>query len=90
MPVRRHPRQAACRSGWAEEGRRHRGAQCLGPAALVEAAGVAASRPAPLAADRHGGLSRGGSGFSSNRIRPIDVARCYRPAGRLPLEADWK
>ncbi len=67
---RRHPRQAACRSGWAEEGRRHRGAQRLGPAALVEAAGVAASRPVPLAADWHGGLSYGGSGFSSNRIRP--------------------
>jgi hypothetical protein len=27
--------------GWAEEGRRHRGAQRLGPAALVEAAGMA-------------------------------------------------
>ena len=40
---RRHPRQAAGRAGWAEEGHRHRGAQRLGPAALVEAAGVAAS-----------------------------------------------
>ena len=40
---------------------------------MVEAAGVAASRPIPLAADRHGALSRGGGGFSSNRIRSIDV-----------------
>ena len=38
---RRHPRQAACRSGWAEEGHRHRGSQRLGPAALVEAGGMA-------------------------------------------------
>ena len=42
-------------------GRCHRGAQRLGPAALVEAAGVAASRPAPIAADRHGELSHGDS-----------------------------
>ena len=80
---RRHPRQAAGRSGWAEEGRRHRGAQRLGPAALVEAAGVAASQPVPLAADRHGGLSYGGSGFffaSAHRL-----VRCYRPSGRAPL-----
>ena len=62
---RRHPRQAACRAGWAEEGHRHRGAQRLGPAALVEAAGVAASRPVPLAADRHGGLTDGRRGFST-------------------------
>ena len=40
---RRHPRQAACRSGWTEEGRRHRGAQRLGPAAVVEAARVASA-----------------------------------------------
>jgi hypothetical protein len=52
---------------------------------LVEAAGMAAARPVPLAADRHGGLSRDGSGFSSNRIRPIDVARSYLPAGRVPV-----
>ena len=63
---RRHPRQAARGSGWAEEGRRHRGAQRLGPAALVEAAGVAVSRPVPLAAHWHGGLTYGGSGFSSH------------------------
>ena len=61
---RHHPRQAACRAGRAEEGHRHRGAQRLGPAALVEAAGVAASRPVPLAADRHGGLTDGRRGFS--------------------------
>jgi hypothetical protein len=42
---RRHPRQAAGRAGRAEEGRCHRGAQRLGPAALVEAAGVAAAPP---------------------------------------------
>ena len=38
---RRHPRQAACRSGWAKEGRCYRGAQRLGPAALVETGRVA-------------------------------------------------
>jgi hypothetical protein len=38
---RRHARQAACGSGWTEEGRRHRGAQRLGTAALVEAGGMA-------------------------------------------------
>jgi hypothetical protein len=36
----RHPRQAAGRAGWAEEGRRHRGAERLGPTALVEAGGM--------------------------------------------------
>ena len=41
---RRHARQAAGRAGRAEEGRRHRGAQRLGPAAVVEAQRVAASR----------------------------------------------
>jgi hypothetical protein len=34
---RRHPRQAACGSGWAEEGCRYRRAQRLRPTALVEA-----------------------------------------------------
>jgi hypothetical protein len=33
-------------------GRRHRGAQRLGTAALVEAAGATASGPVPLAADQ--------------------------------------
>ena len=37
---RRHPRKAASRVGWTEEGRRHRGAQHLGPEALVEAGGM--------------------------------------------------
>ena len=32
--------KAASRSGWAEESRRHRRAQRLGPAALVEAGGM--------------------------------------------------
>ena len=50
---RRHPRQAAGRAGRPEEGRRHRRAQRLGPAALVEAARMAAAgdttrgRPSP-------------------------------------------
>ena len=30
---------------------------------------MAASRPVPLAADRHGGLTDGRRGFSSNRFR---------------------
>ena len=38
---RRHPRQAACGSGWAEEGRRYRRAQRLRPTALVEVGGMA-------------------------------------------------
>jgi exodeoxyribonuclease V alpha subunit len=38
---RRHPRQAAGRVGWTEKGNRHRGPQRLGPAALVEAGGMA-------------------------------------------------
>jgi hypothetical protein len=63
--LQRHPRQAACRPGWPEEGRRHCGAQRLGPAAVVEAAGVAAFQPVPLAAHWHGRLSHCG-----NRIRP--------------------
>jgi hypothetical protein len=33
--------EAACGSGWAEEGRRYRRAQRLGPTALVEAGGMA-------------------------------------------------
>ena len=41
---RRHTRQAAGRVGRAEEGRRHRGAQRLGPAAVVEAGRVAGAR----------------------------------------------
>ena len=36
-----YERQAACGSGWAEEGNRYRGAQYFGPAALVEAGGMA-------------------------------------------------
>ena len=39
--LRRHQREAARRVGWTKEGRRHCGAQCLGPAAVVEAGGVA-------------------------------------------------
>jgi hypothetical protein len=42
---RRHPRQAASRAGWAEEGRRYCGAQRLGSAAMVEAKRVTASQP---------------------------------------------
>jgi hypothetical protein len=38
--ARRHARQAACGSGWAEEGRRYRRAQRLRPTALVEAGGM--------------------------------------------------
>ncbi len=40
---------------------RHRGTQRLGPAALVEAGGMVASRPAPPAVDWLGGLTYGGS-----------------------------
>jgi hypothetical protein len=38
---RHYPRQAAGCVGWTEKGNRHRGAQRLGPAALVEAGGTA-------------------------------------------------
>ena len=41
---RRHPRQAAGRAGRPEEGRRHRGAQRLRPAAVVEAGRVAGTQ----------------------------------------------
>ena len=51
---RRHPRQAAGRAGRAEEGRRYRGAQRLGPAAVVEVGRVATFRPVPSATDRYG------------------------------------
>jgi hypothetical protein len=54
-----YARQAPGRTGRAEEGRRHRGAQHLGPATMVEAAGMVAVRTAPLQADRLVGLSRG-------------------------------
>ena len=40
--LRRHQREAARRVGWTKEGRRHCGAQCLGPAAMVEAGRMAA------------------------------------------------
>jgi ATP-dependent RecD-like DNA helicase SH3 domain len=62
---RRHPRKAASRVGWTEEGRRHRGAQHLGPAAMVETGGMAASREALLTTERYGGLSGGSRGFPS-------------------------
>ena len=52
-----HPRKAAGCTGRPEEGRRHRGTQYLGPAAMVETGRVAASRAARLTANRHGGLS---------------------------------
>jgi hypothetical protein len=51
---RHHTRQAARCTGRAEEGRRHRGAQHLGPAAVVEAAGVVASRLRPALPPRSG------------------------------------
>ena len=57
---RRHQRQAAGRAGRAEEGRRHRGAQRLGPGAVVEASGVAAPWFTRLTANWRGGLSHGG------------------------------
>ena len=56
---RRHARQAAGRAGRAEEGRRHRGAQCVGAEAVVEAQRVAAAKPACLTTVRHGKLSHG-------------------------------
>ena len=62
---RRHPRKAASRVSWTEEGRRHRGAQRLGSAAMVETGGMAASREARLTTNRHGGLSGGSKGFPS-------------------------
>jgi len=70
------------RSGRAEEGRRHRGAQRLGSAALVEAAGVAASQPVSLAAHWHGLLTMVAAAFFASAHR---LARCYRPDGRVPL-----
>ena len=69
--------RAIGRVGRSEEGGRHRGAQRLGSATVVEAAGMAASWPAPRAAVWHGGLSHGGSGFS---------ARCAVAVGLLGLQ----
>src|SRR6202043_2175914 len=46
-------------------GRRHRCAQHLGPAAMDETGGMAASREALLTTERYGGLSGGSRGFPS-------------------------
>ena len=48
-----YARPAPGRTGRPEEGRRHRGAQHLGPRAVVEAAGMAASRLSVPAAGAH-------------------------------------
>jgi hypothetical protein len=66
---RDHPGAAADGSGRAKEGRRHRGAQHIGPAAVVEVGRVAASQRAPTPpTDRRGAaharafsVARGGS-----------------------------
>src|SRR5258707_11698375 len=73
---RRRPRKAASRVGWTEEGRRHRGTQHLGPAAMVETGRVAASRAARLTANRHGGLSHGSREFEVSRQGLVDVRFC--------------
>jgi hypothetical protein len=54
---RRHTWQAAGGPGWTEEGRRHRGAQRLGPPAVVEASGMAATWSPRFTANWHGELS---------------------------------
>src|SRR6266478_3446345 len=69
---RRHPRKATSCVGWTEEGRRHRGTQHLGPAAMVETGRVAASRAARLTANRHGGLRE----FEVSRQGLVDVRFC--------------
>jgi hypothetical protein len=79
---RRHTGQAAGCFGRAEEGRRYRGAQCFGPAAVVETERVVASGSASFAANRQGELSHGGSGFSAGSAG-AEVARW----GRASLDA---
>src|ERR1019366_4306479 len=54
---RRHTWEAAGCTGRPEKGHRHRGAQHLEPASVVEAGRVAASRATRLTANRPGGLS---------------------------------
>ena len=78
----RHSGQEACRVGRAEESRRHRRPKRVGPATLVEARRVAASRHAPVTADQHGGLSHGGNGFSAGSAGAAVARR-----GRAGLDA---
>ncbi len=74
---RRHPRQAAGRAGRPEEGRRHRGQERLGPAALVEAARVArtARAQAGLASAIQSRLSLRGQTDQDGDIRGRPISR---------------
>jgi hypothetical protein len=55
---------------------------------MVETGGMAASRAARLTANRHGGLSGGGRGFSSGRSGAAIPRRSLAGTFDAPL-ADW-
>ena len=81
---RSHPRKTVSRVSWAKEGHRDSGAQRLGPPALVEAGRMVTFPPACLTADRHGGLSHGGSRLSAGSAG-AEMARW----GRASLDAAY-
>jgi len=81
---RRHPRKAASRVGWTEEGRRHRSAQRLRPAAMVETGGMAVSREARLTTNRHGGLSVAAEDFLQDPQVRQWLDSCSRMAAAIP------
>ena len=86
---RRHPRQAACGSGWAEEGRRYRRAQRLRPTVLVEAGGMV--ERGPLEALRECMMSgvtvppwRSRVYLANGKVGNKSVMSSHAPGGKAP------